>query len=59
VGASVAALLEPSDRTRFGFSWRSESEPEMKGKPKLRNLSPLLESIGRRGCVSGSTSDNG
>jgi long-chain fatty acid transport protein len=43
VGASLSALLEPSERTRFGFSWRSESEPDMEGTPKLRNLSPLLE----------------
>jgi long-chain fatty acid transport protein len=41
-GVQLSFLLEPTPTTRFGFSWRSESEPEMDGKPKFSGLGPIL-----------------
>ena len=44
-GFAVSALYEHSDRTRFGFSYRSKLEPELDGNANFSDLSPTTEAI--------------
>ena len=41
-GGNVAALYEPSERTRFGLSYRLESEPRLEGRPDFSGLPPAI-----------------
>ncbi len=45
VGFTLATLIEVSPRFRFGVVYRSESEPELKGKPEFKNIGPIRENI--------------
>ena len=45
VGFSVSALYETSDRTRFGFVYRSELDPELDGNANFSGLTPTTEAI--------------
>ena len=39
----LSALYEPAERTRFGVSWRSETEPTLSGTPEFSNLGPTRQ----------------
>ncbi len=45
VGFALSALYEFTDKTRLGFSYRSELEPELDGKAKFSDLSPTTEAV--------------
>ncbi len=47
-GGNVAALFEPTERTRFGLSYRLESEPKLEGRPDFSNLPPAITSALRQ-----------
>lgn len=38
VGVNLGALFELSPQTRFGVAYRSETDPELEGKPEFENL---------------------
>jgi long-chain fatty acid transport protein len=38
VGVNLGVLFELSPKTRFGVAYRSETDPELEGKPELENL---------------------
>lgn len=45
VGFSVSALYESSDKTRFGFVYRSELDPELDGSADFSGLTPATEQL--------------
>jgi len=44
-GFALSALYEASDRTRYGFSYRSELDPELDGNANFSDLTPATEAI--------------
>ena len=42
VGFNIGALFELSPTTRFGITYRSETEPEISGTPEFQNIGPVL-----------------
>jgi len=42
VGFNIGALFELSSETRFGITYRSETEPDISGTPEFQGLGPLL-----------------
>jgi len=44
-GFALSALYEHTDRTRFGFSYRSELDPELDGSADFSDLTPATEAI--------------
>ena len=45
ISVTLSALYEFSDRTRAGVSWTSDSEADLEGKVRLRNLDPVFDEI--------------
>ncbi len=45
VGFALSALYEHTDRTRFGFSYRSELDPELDGNADFSGLTDATETI--------------
>ncbi len=45
IGFALSALYEHSEKTRFGFSYRSELDPDLDGNADFSNLSPATEAI--------------
>ena len=45
VGFALSALYEHTDRTRFGFSYRSELDPELDGNTDFSGLTDATEAI--------------
>ena len=45
VGFALSALYEASERTRYGFSYRSELDPELDGNANFSNLTDATEAI--------------
>lgn len=45
VGFALSTLYEHSDRTRFGFSYRSELDPELDGNANFSDLTDATEAI--------------
>ncbi len=45
VGFALSALYEASERTRFGFVYRSELDPSLDGTADFSGLTPTTESI--------------
>ena len=43
MNAILSVLVEPTPRTRFGFTFRSEFEPELDGDPDYSGLGPIRE----------------
>lgn len=41
VGFTIGTLFELSSKTRFGFTYRSETEPDVSGTPEFENLGPV------------------
>jgi long-chain fatty acid transport protein len=47
-GANVGLLIEPSERTRFGITFRSKVDLEYEDKPDLNDAGPLLKAALKR-----------
>ncbi len=45
LGFALSALYEASDRTRYGFSYRSELDPELDGNANFSDLTDATEAI--------------
>ena len=45
IGWSAGVMFELSPETRFGFSYKSEIDPDLKGTPSFRNVDPVLREI--------------
>jgi len=45
VNVTLSAFYEFSARTRAGFAWTSDSDADLEGKIKLRQLDPLFDEI--------------
>lgn len=44
-GWQLGVMFDISDSARIGAVYRSEINPDLSGKPKFKNLDPLLESV--------------
>jgi long-chain fatty acid transport protein len=53
VGFNIGALFELSSKTRFGFTYRSETEPDISGTPEFENLGPVRDAALRNAGVLG------
>ena len=45
INVTLSALYEFSDRTRAGISWTSDSDADLEGNVRLRNLDPVFDEI--------------
>ena len=43
LAANLGVLIEPSDRTRFGIHYMSESSLDFKDAPRFKNIGPVLK----------------
>ena len=48
VNGTISLFYEFSEKTRGGISWTSDSEADLEGTVKLRNLGPILDEIAER-----------
>lgn len=53
LGFTVGVLYELSSQTRFGLSYRSETNPDLEGTPEYTNLGPVREQILKNAGVLG------
>jgi long-chain fatty acid transport protein len=53
VGFNIGALFELSSKTRFGLTYRSETEPDVSGTPEFQNIGPVLSLTLRNAGVLG------
>ena len=45
VNITLSALYEFTDRTRAGISWTSDSDADLEGNVRLRNLGPVFDEV--------------
>jgi long-chain fatty acid transport protein len=45
LGFTLAGMVHPSDRTRIGFAYHSETNPKLTDKPEFSDLGPLREQM--------------
>lgn len=45
VGGTLSFLFEPSERTRFGLVYRSETQTDVEDTPQFTNLGPIREAV--------------
>lgn len=53
LGFTVGALYELSPQTRFGLTYRSETNPDLEGTPEFTDLGPVREQILKNAGVLG------
>ena len=53
VGFNIGALFELSTKTRFGLTYRSETEPDISGTPEFENMGPVRTAALRNAGVLG------